>query len=44
MLHNFFFDVELLFSHTAEVILAQNAIILYGARYRCRVQKLCYEI
>ena len=39
-----FFDLELLFSQTAKVILAQNAIILYGARYRCRIQKLCYEI
>ena len=39
-----FFDVELLFAHIAEVILAQTAIILYGARYRCRIQKLCYEI
>ena len=31
-------------TYIAEVILAQNAIILYGARYRCRIQKLCYEI
>ena len=38
------FNVKLLFAHTAEVILAQSAIILYGARYRCRIQKLCYEI
>ena len=44
MLHNFFRCGIILFAHTAEVILAQSAIILYGARYRCRIQKLCYEI